>query len=61
VVVFAHSGGVGIGGFAVSRERWSHEAASTPLEGLAVADGAVVAATGGEAGSDPRIYVLDPA
>jgi hypothetical protein len=61
VVAFAHSGGVGIGGFAVGRERWSHEVAGTPLEGPAVADGAVVAATGGEEGSDPRTYVLDPA
>ena len=61
VAAFAHSGGIGVGGFAVGRERWSHEVSGTPLEGLAVADGAVVAATGGTEESESRTYVLDPA
>ncbi|MEF8840976.1 MAG: PQQ-binding-like beta-propeller repeat protein [Haloarculaceae archaeon] len=61
VVAFAHSGGVGLGEFAVGRERWSHEVSGTPLGGLAAADGAVVAATGGGEESEARTYVLDPA
>ena len=61
VVAFAHSGGVGAGGFSVGRERWSHPVSGTPLEGLAVADGAVVATTGGGEDGPPRTYVLDPA
>jgi outer membrane protein assembly factor BamB len=61
VVAFAHSGGTGLGGFHVGRRRWSHDVAGTPLEGLAVADGAVVAATGGGEDGPPRTYVLDPA
>jgi len=63
VVAFAHSGGFGVGGFAVERERWSHDVSGTPLEGLAVADGAVIAATGGDGSGEggSRTYVLDPA
>ena len=61
VVAFAHASGFGVGGFSVGRVRWSHDVAGTPLEGLAVADGAVIAATGGGEDDPPRTYVLDPA
>jgi len=61
VVAFAHSGGFGVEGFAVGRQRWSHAVSGTPLEGLAVADGAVIAATGGGEDEESRTYVLDPA
>jgi len=61
VVALAHSGGFALGGFTVRRERWSHEVSGTPLRGLAVADGAVVAATGGTEEEPARTYVLDPA
>ncbi|MFC6943039.1 PQQ-binding-like beta-propeller repeat protein [Salinirubellus sp. GCM10025818] len=61
VIAFAHSGGVGVGGLSVGRKRWSHPVSGTPLEGLAVADGAVVAVTGGGEEGPPRTYVLDPA
>ena len=61
VGALAHSGGFALGGFAVGRERWSHDVSGTPLRGLAVADGAVVAATAGTEESESRTYVLDPA
>lgn len=61
VVAFVHSGGFGAGEFGLGRVRWTHDVSGTPLGGLAVADGAVVAATGGGEESEPRTYVLDPA
>lgn len=44
----------------LGRAKWTFETDSAVVEGVAVADGAVFAATQG-AGGNPRLYALDPA
>jgi outer membrane protein assembly factor BamB len=61
VVAYKLNGGIGVGGTRIEPTRWHHELGSAPTEGLAVADGAVFAATAGTDEANPRLHALDSA
>ncbi|PSQ22030.1 hypothetical protein BRD04_05500 [Halobacteriales archaeon QS_9_67_17] len=61
VAAYPLSGGTGLGSLVGDGRRWQFDTESAVIEGVAVADGAVFAATQGPGESPSRVYALDAA
>lgn len=61
IAAYTLSGGTDVGPLTVGGKRWRFNVDSAVMEGVAVADGAVFAATQSLEGSPSRVYALDPA